>query len=142
MFAKCCKEKYGDLPSYASLSKIILVKDVKLETAAANLDAGDTSKLVKSIKDGIKSFLNTEYNWQRPPTSIMDGPFRTKQIVLPIDDIKLSLDEKETKLNGIASRTNCRIRVTDGKFDSQLFSVTGRKEALPLATSLLKEAVL
>ena len=61
MLAKCCKEKHGDLPSYASLSKIILVKDVKLETAAANLDVGDTSKLVKSIKDGIKSFLTAEY---------------------------------------------------------------------------------
>ena len=142
MFAKCCKEKYGDLPSYASLSKIILIKDVKLKTAAANLDAGDTSKLVKSIKDGIKSFLTTEYHWQRPPVSITDGPFRTKQIVLPIDDIKLSLDEKETKLNAIASRTNCRIRVTDEKFDGQLFSVTGPKEALPFATSLLKETLL
>ena len=142
MFAKCCKEPYGDLPSYACLPKIILVKGVKLKTAAADWDAGDTSKLVKSIRDGIKSFLNTEYNWQRPPASIRDGPFRTKQIVLPIDGIKLSLDEKETKLNEIASRTNCRIRVTDEKFDSQLFSITGRKEALPFATSLLKEAVL
>ena len=142
MLAKCCKENYGDLPSYACLSKIILVKDVKLKTAAADLDAGDTSKLVKSIKDGIKSFLNTEYNWQRPSVSIRDGPFRTKQIVLLIDDIKLKLDEKETKLNEIASRTNCRIRVIDEKSDSQLSSVTGRKEALPFATSLLKEAVL
>ena len=142
MLAKCCKEKYGDLPSSASLLKIILVKDIKLKTATADLDAGDTSKIVKGIKDGMKSFLNTEYNWQRPAGPIMDGPFRTKQIIRPNDDIKLSLDEKETKLNETASRTNCRIRVTDEKFDSQLFSVTGPKEALPFATSLLKEAVL
>ena len=142
MLAKCCKEKYGDLPSYACLSKLILVKDVKLKTAAADLDAGDTSKLVKSIIDSIKSFLNTEYNWQRPPVSIRDGPFRTKQIVLLIHDIKLSLDEKEIKLNEIASRKSCRIRVTDEKFASQLFSVTGRKETLPVATSLLKGTVL
>ena len=142
MLAKCCKERYGGLPSYASFSKIILVKDVELKTAAANLDASDTSKLVKSIEDGIECFLKTEYNWRSPPFSITEGPFRTMQIVLPIDDIKLSLDEKETKLNEIALKTGCRIRVTDEKFDGQLFSVTGRKEALSLAISLLKEALL
>ena len=142
MLAKCCKEKYGDLPSYSVMSRIVLVKDVKLKTAAANLDASDTSKLVKSIKDGIRSFLNVEYCWQRPPLSIADGPFRTQQIVLPNNDIKLSLDARETKLNELALRTGCRIRVTDEKFDSQLLSVTGRKEALSFATSLLKEALL
>ena len=142
MLRKCCTERYGDMPSYANLSKIVLVKDVKLKTAAANLDANDTSKLVESIKDGIKRFLNTEYNWQRPPTSITDGPFCTKQIVLLNDNIKLSLEEREAKLNEIASRTNCRIRVTDEKFAGQLFSITGPKETLAFAASLLKEGLL
>jgi len=142
MLAECYRERYGDLPSYTNLSKIILVKDVKSKTAAANLDASDTSKLVKSIKDGIKSFLHSEYDWQRPPSSITDGLYGTKQIVLPTGDIKLSLDEKETKLNEIASKTDCRIRITDEKFDDHLFSITGRKEALTFATSLLKEALL
>ena len=142
MLAKRCKEMHGDLPSYATLSKIILVKDIKLKTAAANLDVGDTSKFVKIIKDGIRSFLTAEYNCQRPPVFITAGPFRTKQIVLPNDDIKLSVDERNTKWNEIASRTNSRIPITDEKFDSQLFSVTGPKEALPFAASLLKEAVL
>lgn len=143
MLAECCKERYGDLPDYAHLSKIILVNDVKLNTAACDLNASDTSKLVKSVKDGIKSFLDTEYGWQRPALSIPDGPFRTKQTVLLNDHIKLKLDEKEIKLNEIASRTDCRIRVTDEKFDGQLFSVTGRNiEALSFANLLLKEALL
>ena len=140
--AQFCKVRYGDLPSYANLSKIILVKDVKLKTSAANLDASDTSKLVDNIKNGIKSFLNTEYNWQRPPLSVTGGPYRTKQILLLNDDLKLSLDEKGSKLNEIASKTGCRIRVTDEKFDGQLFSITGHKEVLSLATSLLKEGFL
>lgn len=139
--AKCCKKRYGDMPSYANLSKIILLKDIRLHDAAANLNANETSKLVKSIKDGIKSFLDTEYHWKRPPLGIAHGPFRTKQIVLPRTDLKLSVAEKEAKLAEIFTRTECRIRVTDEKFDSQLLSITGRREALPFASSLLKEAL-
>lgn len=62
--------------------------------------------------------------------------------MLPNDDVKLGIDEQEVELNGIASRTGCRIRVTDEKFDGQLFSITGPKHALPVATSSLKEAFL
>ena len=142
MLAKSCKERYGNLPQYANLSKTILVKGVKLEGPIAELKANDTSKLVESIKDGIKHFLRTEYGWQRPPVTITDGPFRTKQTVLPNDDIKLSFEEREAVLNAIALKTDCRIRVTDEKFDGQLFSITGRKEALPFANSSLKEALL
>ena len=139
VLAKSCKEKYGDLPSYAKLARIVLVKDVKLKTAAAHLDANETEELVDSIKDGIKSFLNIQYSWQRPPKAIAGGKFRTKQIVLPNDGIKLSLDEKESKLNDIASKTGCRIRVTDEKFDGQLFSVTGPEEALSFTVSLIRK---
>lgn len=140
--AKCCKKRYGDMPSYANLSKIILLKDIKLKDAAANLSADDTSKLVNSIKDSIKSFLDKEYHWKRPPLSVADGPYRTKQIVLLNTDMKLSVAEIEAKLSEISTRTECRIRITDEKFDSQLLSITGRREAVPLASSLLKEALL
>ena len=140
--AKCCKKRYGDMPSYANLSKIILLRDIRLHDAAANLDANDTSKLVQSIKDGIQSFLVTEYHWKRPALSIAQGPFRTKQIVLPSIELKLSAAEKEAQLAAISTRTECRIRVTDERFDSQLFSITGRREALTFASSLLKEALL
>lgn len=97
MLSDCCKERYGDRPSYTNLSKIILVKAVKLKTATANLDTSDTGKLVKRIKNGIESFLKTEYGWQGPPVSLTDGSFRTKQVVLSTEDMKLSLDEKEAK---------------------------------------------
>lgn len=130
------------MPSYANLSKIILLKDINLKDAAINLNVDDTSRLVETIKDGIKSFLRSEYKWKRPSLPIGDGPFRAKQIVLPNNDIKLDPAEKEAKLNEISTRTDCRIRVTDEKFTSQLFSITGRKEALPFAASLLKEALL
>ena len=139
--AKCCKEKYGHLPSYANLSKVILIKDVRLNDAAANLNAKDTRKLVESIKDGIKSFLRAEYQWQRPALPIDGGPFRTKQIVLPRINMSLGPAEKEAKLDEISTKTDCRIRVTDEKFDSQLLSITGRREALPFASLLLKEAL-
>ena len=140
--AKYCKKRYGDMPSYARLSKIILVKDIKLNVAAADLDADATTKLVESIKNGIKSFLGAEYGWKRPPLSVRDGPFRTKQVVLPSLDVKLTPTEEEAKVNEIAVKTDCRIRVTDERFDSQLLSITGRSEALPFASSLLREALL
>ena len=140
--AKCCKKRYGDLPSYANLSKIILLKDIRLKTSAANLDADDTRKLVNSIKDGIKSFLQTEYHWKKPPLPIAESPFRTKQIVLRNSDMGLDAAEKEAKLDEISTKTDCRIRVTDEKFDSQLLSVTGPREALPFAESLLREALV
>ncbi|CAF9925966.1 hypothetical protein IMSHALPRED_006834 [Imshaugia aleurites] len=140
--AKCCKKRYGDLPSYANLSKVILLKDLRLKDAAANLSADDTTRLVNSIKDGIKSFLDTEYHWKRPLLGIADGSFRTKQIVLSNFDIKLGSAEKEAALHEISTRTDCRIRVTDEKFDAQLLSITGRKEALSFASSLIKEAFI
>ena len=140
--AKCCKKRYGDLPTYANLSKIILLKDIRLKDAAADLSANDKSRLVNSVKDGIKEFLDKEYHWKRPPLSITDGPLRTKQIVLPLINMKLSPAEKEITLNDITTRTDCRIRVTDEKFDSQLISITGRKEVLAYASSLLKKALL
>ena len=138
--AECCKKRYGDMPSYATLSKVILIKDLHLNDTAANLSADDTTRLVESIKDGIKSFLATEYQWTRPPLSIADGQFRTKQITLPNFARKFSLAEKEAKLSEISSKTDCRIRVTDEKFDGQLYSIIGRKDALPFASSLIKEA--
>ena len=140
--AKCCKNKYGDMPSYANLSKIILLKDIRLKDAAADLSTNDTSRLVNSIKNGIKDFLDKEYHWKRPPLSITDGPFRTKQIVLRSINLKSSLAENEIALNDIAARTDCRIRVTDEKFDSQLISITGDKEALAYASSLITRALL
>lgn len=140
--AKCCKKRYGDMPSYTNLSKIILLKDIRLKDAAADLSANDTSRLVKSIKDGIKEFLDKEHHWKRPPLSITNGPFRTKQIVLPRVNMKHSPAENEVTLNDIAARTDCRIRVTDEKFDSQLISVTGGKEALAYASSLVKKGIL
>ena len=139
--ANCCKKKYGDMPSYANLSKIILLKDLRLKDAAADLSANDTSRLANSIKDGIKDFLDKEYHWKKPPLSITDGPFHTKQLVLPSISMKHSLAENEITLNDIAARTDCRIRVTDEKFDSQLISITGRKEALVCASSLVKNAL-
>lgn len=140
--AKYCKKRYGNLPSYAKLSKIILIDDIRLKDAAANLDADATTKLVESIKDGIKSFLKAEYHWTRPPLSIRDGPFRTRQIVLPNVDFNLTPAEKEAKVNEISTKTNCRIRITDERFDYQLLSVTGRSEDVPVASSFLTEALL
>ena len=140
--AKYCKKRYGDMPSYAKMSKIILIDDIKLKGAAANLNADATTKLVESIKTGIKGFLRAQYHWERPPLSISDGPFRTKQIVLLNLDVKLSPTEEEAKVNEISAKTDCRIRVTDERFDSQLLSITGRSEALPFAASLLREALL
>ena len=141
ILAKCCKKRYGNMPSYANLSKVILLKDIRLKAAAADLSANETNRLVNSIKDSIKEFLDKEYHWKRPALSIMDGPLRTKQIVLRRINMKLSPAEKEITLNDIATRTDCRIRVTDEKFDSQLISITGRKEALAYASSLIEEAL-
>ena len=140
--AKYCKKRYGNSPSYANLSKIILIKDIRLKDSAANLDTASTTKLVESIKDGIKSFLKAEYHWKRPPLSITDGPLRTKQIVLRQVDVKLRPAEEEAKLDQISTKTDCRIRVTDERPVSQLLSVTGRSEALPIASSWLREALL
>ena len=142
MLAKRCEEKYGHMACYTNLSKIILVKDIKQTTAMSNLDTRDTKKLVEGVKDAIKSFLTTEYGWQKPLIPIADGPFRTKQIVVPNDDIRLPLDERESKLSGVAAKTDCRIRVTDEKFDGQLLSITGRKENLSLASAVLREVLL
>ena len=135
--AKYCKKRYRD-----NLSKVILIDDIKLEDAVANLNADATTKLVESIKNGIKSFLRAQYHWKRPPLSISDGPFRTKQIVLLSIDIKLSPAEEEAKVKEISAKTDCRIRVTNERFDSQLFTMTGRSETLPFAPSLLKAALL
>ena len=140
--AKYCKKRYGDMPSYANLSKIILIDDIKLKDAAAHLNADATTKLVESMKNGIKGFLGAQYHWKRPPLSIRDGPFRSKQIVLLSINVKLSPAEEEAKVNEISAKTDCRIRVTDERFDSQLLTITGRSEALPFASSLLKEALL
>ncbi|KAK4694615.1 hypothetical protein P7C71_g2997, partial [Lecanoromycetidae sp. Uapishka_2] len=137
--AKYCKKRYGNMPSYANLSKIILLKDIKPKTAIDDLDTHDTSELVNNIKNSIKKFLDTEYHWKRPPLSIADGPFRTKQIVLPTTNMKFGPTEKEAILNEISSKTDCRIRITDERFDFQLLSITGRREALPLAVSLLQD---
>ena len=143
VLAQCCKERYGNNPSYASMAKIVLLKHVRLNDAAANLSGEETWKMVEDIKNGIEGFLQTKYHWGNLSCSMSDGPFRTKQITLPTDyNIKYGSSQREAKLNDIATRTGCRIRVTDERFDHQLFSITGPKKALPLATSLLKDSLL
>ena len=138
---KYCKKRYGDMPSYAKMSEIILIKDIQLESVAIS-DADATTAMAENIKNGIKSFLEEQYHWTKPTLSIRDGPFRTKQIVLHSTDVNLSPAEEEAKVNEIAVKTDCRIRVTDERFDSQLISITGCAEALPLASSLLRKALL
>ena len=98
--------------------------------------------MAESIKDGIKSFLELKYHWNRPPLSITDGPFRTKQIVLRNVALQRSPAKVKVKLDEISTKTNCSIKVTDERFDFQLFSVTGRSKTLPVALSLLREALL
>ena len=136
------QKSYGNSSSYADLPKIILIKDIRLKDSAANLDTDSITKMVESIKDGIKSFLELKYHWNRPPFSITDGPFRTKQIVLRNVALKRSPANVKAKLDEISTKTNCSIKVTDERFDFQLFSVTGRPNALPVALSLLREALL
>ena len=140
--ARFCKKKYGNSSSYVNLSKIILIKGIEPKDSAANLDADSTIKLVESIKDGIKSFLKAEYHWKRPRLSITDGSLRTKQMALLRVNVKPNPAEEEAKLNEISTKTNCRIRVTNARPEFQLLSVTGRSEALPIASSLLREAIL
>ncbi|MCJ1405055.1 hypothetical protein MMC11_008281 [Xylographa trunciseda] len=132
VLAECCKTSY---------TKIILLGDIRLKGAAASLHVDETTKLVNSIKDGIRSFLKKEFHWEPPPVSLHDEPFRTKQIVLSRINTNVDTVDKEARLNNISGRTECRIRVTDERFDSQLLSITGRKEALPFAASLLREAL-
>ena len=60
--------------------------------------------------------------------------------VLPNLGVEPGAAETEAKLNDMSIKVDCRIRLTDGKFDSRLFSIAGLKEALPFASSLIREA--
>ena len=140
--ANYCKKQFGNSSLYANLSKIILVKDIGLKDSEACLDRDSMIKLAESIEDGIQSFLKAEYHWERPPSSITDGPFRTKQFVRRTVDVKLISAEEEAKLDEISTRTGCRIRVTDDGFPLHFLSVTGRSGDLSVASSLLREARL
>lgn len=133
-------EAHADNPAYARLAKVLLVKDLPLEQHIDHFSSKETKRLVDDIKAGIKTFLEKQYHWVKPVgRSIDGGPLRTNQIVLEIDEIKGQLSNKEFKLTEISKRTGCRIRITDEKFGKELFSITGRKEVLPLATSMVME---
>ena len=122
-------------------SKIILATDIRLEDAAADLHPDDASRLAASVTSGVDRFLETELHWSKPPLPIDGAPFRTKQIVLPRLGGALDPAQKEAKLSEISERTACRIRVTDERFDAQLVSVTGPREALAEAVALVEEAL-
>lgn len=140
VLAASCKEKHAGDPSYPTPARIIPVSNLILNSPIENLDKKEVDILVQTIRDGIKNFLKQEFGWVRPQGSILDGPFRTKQIVLrPAKIMCLDPTDLDAELHSIAIRTECRIRITDARFDSQLVSITGREEALPFAVSLLKE---
>lgn len=140
VLAARCKEKHSGDPSFATPARIILVSDLILQKAIEKLDKKEVNILVETIKAGIKNFLTEELGWTRPQGGILNGPFRTKQFVLPPAKItRLDSTELDAELHKITTRTECRIRITDAYFENQLVSITGRKEALPLAVSLLKE---
>lgn len=135
-----CKEKHARDPSYATPAKMILISDLILRQSIEKLSKKDVDILVDKIKVGIKDFLTGEFGWTRPQGGILNGPFRTKQIVLPPAKItRLEPTELDAELHSITTRTECRIRITDAWFDRHLVSITGREAALPLAVSLLKE---
>lgn len=137
---RCCMEAHIKNPAYARLAKVLLVKDLPMEKHIDHFSSKETKRLVDDIKAGIKSFLEKHYHWVKPVgISIDGGPLRTKQIFLETEEIKGQLSNKEFMLNEISNRIGCRIRITDEKFGQQLFSITGRKEALPLATSMVME---
>lgn len=140
MLAERCNEKHASNPSYATPARLILVSDLILPTSIEKMDKKDVHILVDSIKVGIKDFLTREFGWTRPQGGILNGPFRTKQIVLPPAIImRLDPTELEAELHNITTRTECRIRITDAYFQHQLVSITGQKQALPLAELLLKQ---
>lgn len=133
------KEEHAKHPSYSTPARIILVSDVILQTSVEKLNKKEMDILVETIKVGIKQILTRELGWTRPQGGILNGPFRTKQIILPPTKItRLEPTELDAELHDVATRTECRIRMTDAWFDNQLVSITGREEALPLAVSLLK----
>lgn len=133
-------EKHASNPSYATPARLILVSDLIMPTAIEKMGKKDIHILVDSIKVGIKDFLTRELGWTRPQGGILNGPFRTKQIVLPPAKITgLEPTKLDAELHNIITRTECRIRITDALFQHQLVSITGREEALPLAVSLLKQ---
>lgn len=140
VLAARCKEKHAGEPSYATPARIILVSDLVLQTSVEKLDTREVNILIETIKAGIKDFLTRELGWTRPQGGILNGPFRTKQFILhPAKITRLDPIELDAELHKITTRTECRIRITDAYFENQLVSITGRKEALPLAVSLLKE---
>lgn len=134
------KEMHANDPLYATPARIILISDLILQTSIEKLGEKERLVLVNTIKAGISGFLTREFHWTKPQGRIVDGPFRTKQIILPSVKIKrLEPTELDAELHNIATRTKCRIRITDAWFQKQLASITGRQEALSLAISLLKE---
>ena len=133
-----CWKKNAKNPSHATPAKVLLVCNLVLDGTVESLTKAQVKVLVDTIKSGLQDFLTKAYGWKRPQRSIVQGPFRTQQIVLPSTKIMgLEPDVVETKLHDIKNQTECRIRITHEKFGSQLFPITGRKEALPLAVSLL-----
>lgn len=134
------KEKHANDPSGATPARIILLSDLFLPTSVEKLGQKERQNLVETIKAGIRGFLTRELGWTNPPGRIVDGRFRTKQIILPSVKIRrLEPAELDAELRNIDTRTECRIRITDAWFEKQLVSITGRQEALPLAVSLLME---
>lgn len=134
------KEQHANDRSGATPARIILLSNLILQTSVENLGHKERQILVETIKASIRGFLTREFGWTTPQGRIVDGPFRTKQIILPpVKITRLEPTERDAELHKIATRTECRIRITDAWFEKQLVSITGRQEALPLAVSLLKE---
>ncbi|MCJ1265971.1 hypothetical protein MMC22_005853 [Lobaria immixta] len=77
------KEKHANDPLGATPARIILLSNLILQTSVEQLGQKDRQILVDTIKAGIRGFLTREFGWTTPQGRIVDGPFRTKQIVLP-----------------------------------------------------------
>lgn len=124
-----CKAQHGHESSGAKIMQIGDNKSTVLGTRQTG--AGEIKQYINNIRWAVGGFLRMIYKWQKPNSSLVDGVFRTRELVLLRTKMQLlgPQGERESLLREVASRTKCSIRVTDMNYDNMLIFITGRNQS-------------
>lgn len=104
------------------------------------------AQTIEGVKQNIKNFLITQFNWARPPNNMgmADGPNRTQFLWLSSDSIGKIAGKGGARRKALEEQSRCRIIIgrefPDEEANGRMVAIVEKMEAVERAKALVLQA--
>lgn len=101
------------------------------------------AQTIEGVKTIIKNFLSTQFNWNRPPKGIADGPNRTQLLWISSDLMEKMVGKGGVRRKSLEEQSKCRIIIGKQNLDEEeygrMLAIVGKIKAVEKAKRLVLE---